>query len=131
MTWPSPEIRKIEAIIARDPRYAVGAYEFTRAAVTYASRVLYARGTHVSGQELLEAIRRLALDRFGLLTEDVFRSWGVTKTDDFGEIVFNLVEAEVLSKTPEDSREDFRDVYSFAEVFGAADYWDEVVSAVG
>ena len=41
----------------------------------------------------------------------VFTMWGIRKTDDFGEIVFNLVEAELMSKTSEDSRADFHDLF--------------------
>lgn len=123
--------RKILAIVDRDPRYAFRAYEFTRLAVTYASEVFFRTGTHVSGVELLEAIRAFGLERYGLLTQDVFRSWGVRTTEDFGEIVFHLVEAGLLSKTEEDSRADFRDVYSFDDVFSAADYWQEVLELSG
>jgi uncharacterized repeat protein (TIGR04138 family) len=117
------------SLVKADGRYAWEAYEFTRRAVTYASEVVFSTGTHVSGKELLEAIRRLGPDRFGLLTREVFRSWGVHTTDDFGEIVFNLVDAGLLSKTDEDSREDFRSVYSFDDVFSAADYWQEVLAS--
>jgi len=34
-----------------------------------------------------------------------------------GEIVFNMVEHKLLSKTDEDSREDFRSIYTFKEAF--------------
>jgi uncharacterized repeat protein (TIGR04138 family) len=123
--------RKILEIVDRDLRYAFRAYEFTRLAVTYASEVFFGTGTHVSGAELLEAIREFALERYGLLTRDVFRSWGVRTTEDFGEIVFHLVEAGLLSKTDEDSLADFRDVYSFDDVFSTADYWQEVLELSG
>ena len=119
-------MQKIEEIRAKDPRYALRAYEFTRQAVTYASQVVQAHGAHVTGPELLEAIRRFALDRYGLLASDVLRDWGVTSTQDFGEIVFHLVEAELLSKTDEDRLEDFRDVYAFEDAFDAARIWDEI-----
>ena len=120
---------RMVSMLKADDRYAWEAYEFTRRAVTYASDVVFATGTHVSGRELLEAIRRLGPERFGVLTREVFRSWGVRTTDDFGEIVFNLVDAGLLSKTEEDRREDFRSVYSFDEVFRAADYWQEVLAS--
>lgn len=127
---PPPEteqaLHKIEEIRAKDPRYSLRAYEFTRLAVTYASQVHLAHGAHVTGPELLEAIRRFALDRYGLMTADVLREWGVTTTQDFGEIVFHLVEAELLSKTEEDRLEDFRDVYAFEDAFNPARIWDEI-----
>ncbi len=70
---------------------------------------------HVSGPELLEGVRMLALQEFGLMARTVFRMWGIARTDDFGDMVFNLVEAELLSKTPGDRREDFCNVYDLDE----------------
>ena len=121
-----PEESALLRILERDGRYRIEAYEFTRRAVTYASEVVFATGTHVSGEELLEAIRRYALEQYGLMTQDVLDAWGVATTDDFGEIVFNLVDEGLLSKTEDDSRDDFRAVYSFEEVFDPAEYWQEV-----
>ena len=51
----------------------------------------------------------------GLLARTVFRMWGINRTDDFGELVFNLVEAGLMSKTDEDSRKDFHAVYDLDE----------------
>jgi uncharacterized repeat protein (TIGR04138 family) len=123
--------QKLEAVVDGNPRYGRGAYDFMRQAVTYASEVYFASGTHVTGSELLEATRRFARNRYGLLTRDVFESWGVRSTEDFGVIVFHLIEAGVLSKTEDDSLEDFRGVYEFAEVFDPAEYWQEVLATVG
>lgn len=47
----------------------------------------------------------------------VLTEWGITRCEDFGEIVFNMVEHKLLSKTDEDSREDFRSIYTFKEAF--------------
>ena len=66
---------------------------------------------HLSGPELLEGVRSLALREFGLMARTVLRMWGIHKTDDFGEIVFNLVDAGLMSKTDSDCREDFRGVF--------------------
>ncbi len=116
---------RLLAIAERPPRYAVGAYEFTREAVSYASHVVYATGTHVSGPELLQAIRRFARERYGALALDVLESWGVRRTEDFGDIVFRLVEEGFLSKTEDDRPEDFRAVFRFADAFEADAYWRE------
>lgn len=70
---------------------------------------------HVSGQELCEAIRRYALEQYGLLAKSVLKHWGITSTDDFGEIVFNLIDIGQMRKTEKDRREDFRNVYDFDE----------------
>ncbi|MDD5269749.1 MAG: hypothetical protein PHE80_01005, partial [Candidatus Omnitrophica bacterium] len=68
---------------------------------------------HVNGRELSEGLREYAIDQFGPLARTVLESWGVTKTEDFGNIVFNLIKAKLLSKTEEDSIEDFMDVFEF------------------
>src|SRR6185436_20564505 len=70
---------------------------------------------HVSGPELLDGLRDLALREFGLMARTVFKMWGIRRTDDFGEIVFNLVAAGLMSKTDEDTREDFRNVFDLDE----------------
>jgi uncharacterized repeat protein (TIGR04138 family) len=108
-------------VVRRDPRYAYEAYEFVFAALQHTQKLLGRvpqKGqkedlpeNHVTGPQLLEGIRDLALREFGLMARIVLRCWGVQRTADFGEIVFNLVEAQLMSKTAEDSREDFRDVY--------------------
>jgi uncharacterized repeat protein (TIGR04138 family) len=72
---------------------------------------------HVSGQELLEGVRLLAIEQFGCLAETVLATWGVHGTEDFGEIVFNLVEFDLMGKQESDTKEDFRSVYDFQEVF--------------
>ena len=73
--------------------------------------------SHVTGQELLEGIRVYGLDQFGPLARQVFEHWGIQSTEDFGHIVFLLVEVKLLGKTEEDSIADFREVYDFAEAF--------------
>jgi uncharacterized repeat protein (TIGR04138 family) len=111
---------KLFEIVRRDPRYAYEAYEFIFQALDHTLGRLGIRGEeraqegatrHVSGPELLEGVRELALREFGLMARTVFRLWGINRTDDFGEIVFNLIEAELMSKTPEDSPADFQGVY--------------------
>ena len=57
------------------------------------------------------------IERFGKQAKSMLRSWGITRTEDVGEIVFSLVEANRLGKQPGDSREDFRDGYNFDEAF--------------
>lgn len=104
-------------LVARDPRYRSDAYRFVFEGLDYTLKSKGRAGGHVSGRELLEGIRDFALDQFGGLAGLVFDQWGVRCTGDFGEIVFNLVEAGLMGKTESDSREDFRDVYAFSEVF--------------
>ena len=60
-------------------------------------------------------IRELALREFGFMARTVFRMWGIQRTDDFGEIVFNLVECNLMSKTDDDDRRDFHNVFDLDE----------------
>jgi uncharacterized repeat protein (TIGR04138 family) len=75
------------------------------------------KSRHVSGAELLDGLRVYALDQFGPLTKTVLNAWGVTRCADFGDIVFNLIEYSVFSKTESDRREDFADLYDFDAAF--------------
>ena len=68
---------------------------------------------HVTGQELCEAIRRYALEQYGYMAKTVLNSWGLKKTGDFGEIVFNLIRVGQMRKTPSDTRVDFDNLYDF------------------
>ena len=70
---------------------------------------------HVTGQQLCEAIRRYAVQQYGLLSKRVLNHWGIHSTSDFGEIVFNLIEIGQMRKTDTDRREDFDDVFDFDE----------------
>ncbi len=40
-------------------------------------------------------------------------SWGIKATDDFGEIVYNLIEVDLMKKSEHDRREDFDGVFDF------------------
>ncbi|HEY1765364.1 MAG TPA: Minf_1886 family protein, partial [Opitutaceae bacterium] len=75
------------------------------------------KSRHVSGSELLDGLRVYALEQYGPLTKTVLNAWGVNKCLDFGDIVFNLIEYNAFSKTDDDRREDFADLYDFDEVF--------------
>ncbi len=69
---------------------------------------------HVTGQQLCEAARILALRQFGHMAHCVFRNWGINCTGDIGEIVFNMIKLNVMLKTPDDRREDFDDVFDLS-----------------
>ena len=72
---------------------------------------------HVSGQQLCMGLRDFAIRQYGMLAPTVLGHWGIQRTDDFGRLVFAMIDAGVMSKTPDDSFEDFRSVYDFAEAF--------------
>jgi uncharacterized repeat protein (TIGR04138 family) len=111
----------VEQILAKDSRYTRDAYLFVREALDYTQRLVgkETRGQirHVSGQELLDGIRRFALNQFGPMVVTVFEEWGVHNCRDFGEIVFNMVESSLLAKTEKDTRDDFQNGYDFTEAF--------------
>ncbi|MCK4755553.1 hypothetical protein KAS56_01315, partial [candidate division WOR-3 bacterium] len=102
----------------------VEAYLFVLEAL-FCTRKKFKKEKHVSGQELLEGIKDLALNRYGSTAKMVFNHWGIKKTVDLGDIVFNMVNAKLLSKTEEDSLDDFKDVYNFEDVF-IKDYQFEI-----
>jgi len=135
----------LDKIIAKDARFGRDAYLFVREALDYTQKMLAratrekearetreaastgaaaaASGTgeetirHVSGQELLNGIRALALEQFGPMALTVLEEWGVRRCEDFGEIVFNMVDNNLLAKTTEDSRDDFKGGYDFDSAF--------------
>lgn len=117
MLNPTAELlSKIEGILKRDPRYKPEAYLFMLAALHFTVSALPER-RHVTGKELLEGIRLYGLDQFGPLALQVFEHWGIKTTEDFGAIVFHLVDAKLLRKTDQDSPADFQGVYDFGKAF--------------
>lgn len=111
----------LSRIVEKDPRFGPAAYEFLFESLEFTrNRLTKLRGSkvkHVSGPELLEGLRVLALESFGRLAKTVLNQWGVTKTADVGDMVFNLIESGDMEKTDEDSRADFENVYDFDEAF--------------
>ena len=117
---------ELDRIVTKDPRFHRDAYVFVREALDHTrkvverpgrSRIREVVGQHVTGQELLAGIREYALAQFGPMAVTVLQEWGVRQCRDFGEIVFNMVEAGLLAKTEEDSRADFEGGYEFDEAF--------------
>ena len=114
----------VELIVKEDPRYDRKAYTFIRHGLDQTVKDLRKknaeraqRSQHVSGPELLDGLRMYALDQYGPLTKTVLNSWGITRCTHFGDLVFNLIEYNVFSKTENDRREDFSDIYSFDDAF--------------
>jgi uncharacterized repeat protein (TIGR04138 family) len=114
---------KLLEVAAKDPRYTYEAYDFIFKALEHADTLLDRPGAepigepgrHFKSSELLEGIRALALREFGLMARTVFRMWGVRATEDFGHIIFNLVEAGLISKTDDETLADFQDGFDFEE----------------
>lgn len=112
----------IQAVRKRDRRFSRNAYYFVLDALDFTMshfgrEAKTGEDRHVGGRELLIGIKEYAADQFGPMAELVFERWGVRAPADFGEIVFNLIDAELLSRRPSDSRLDFVDGVDFHQVF--------------
>lgn len=107
---------KVNRIYAKDSRYLPDAYEFVMQALFFTQKKLKRQG-HISASELLDGIKEFAIDQFGPLSHTVLEHWGITSTDDFGNIVFNMVENGLLKKTDDDKLEDFKGAYDLKEEF--------------
>jgi uncharacterized repeat protein (TIGR04138 family) len=131
---------QLPRIIACDPRFPVEAYAFVLESLDHARiQKLKALGrgvadkapapgkgrtrprgrrnpriSHVTGRELCESVRKLALSQYGLLAATVLAHWGIRSTSDIGDIVYNMIATGDLEKTPSDSRADFNNVFDFA-----------------
>jgi len=111
----------VRRIAERDKRFDPEAYEFVRKSLDYTMKLLEkpveGPARHVTGTELLEGVRRFALEEYGPMALRVLAHWGIRRTEDVGELVFNLVESGVLGRRPEDSKRDFANGYEFERVF--------------
>jgi uncharacterized repeat protein (TIGR04138 family) len=111
----------IRRIVERDPRYKREAYLFIRETLEYTQKMLGRPNAeevrHVSGRDLLEGIKHYALEQYGPMVPTVLSEWGINNCEDIGEVVFNMVDANLLAKTDTDSREDFKGVYDFNDAF--------------
>jgi uncharacterized repeat protein (TIGR04138 family) len=136
----------IARVVASDARYDFDAYQFLFEALEYTrtrrdeARLKEARSGrrkppapeaeapfihHLTGRELSEGARDLALTRYGPLAAMILAGWGVRSTSDLGNIVYNLIASGEMEKTPEDAREDFDDVYDFADAFAFSGFITE------
>ncbi len=112
----------LDRLRERYPRYHETAYVFVLSALHFVLERLD-EPRHISGRELAEGVRDLAIERFGPMARTVLEHWGVRSTADVGEMVFALVEAGILIKQDDDDLGDFADVYSFDEAFGQDYPW--------
>ena len=106
----------LDRLRERNPRFEGRAYLFVLSSLHHVmSRLDTPR--HISGAELAQGVRSLAIERFGPLARTVLEHWGVHSTDDVGEIVFALVDAGILITQEGDSPEDFRGLFDFEDAF--------------
>jgi len=109
-------IKKITSLAEKDTRYRKEAYFFVLAGLEYTLGKL-PEVRHLSGQELAAGIAEYARMQYGYMARTVLEYWGIVKTLDFGEIVYNLIQEGLMRKTEEDRKEDFDGVYDFETEF--------------
>lgn len=106
----------------KDPRYKLDSYIFVmRSLDFYHTKAGEIR--HYSGQELAKGMLEFAVKQYGPLAQDILEEWGITKTDDFGHIVYNLITIGLIRKTEEDSVYDFYNVVEFNSFFSEQRYF--------
>jgi uncharacterized repeat protein (TIGR04138 family) len=126
----NPRLTVLKTLALADGRYAPEAFIFVHDAFIFTTKLLRAgkmkpldgaarerNNAQLSSAELLEGLRRLALERWGAMAKTVFKRWGVHGTEDFGAIVFCLVEKGGWSKRANESLDDFRDGFDFNTTF--------------
>ncbi|MDX2131694.1 MAG: hypothetical protein SFY69_06560 [Planctomycetota bacterium] len=104
--------------------YPPQAFQFIRDGLAHTVKTVHGSGEgdderrHVTGQQLCLGLKDYAIRQYGLLARTVLRSWNIHGTEDFGKIVFAMIEADLMRKSDEDTFDDFRRVYDFDEAFG-------------
>ena len=115
----------MDRIRLREPRFHEHAYLFVLAALEFCQTKLTER-RHITGRELSESCRALALERYGVMAGVVLQHWGVRSTADLGDIVFTLVDTGLLLSQPNDTRDDFVGVFDFEDAFEREYPWSHV-----
>lgn len=116
-------------VLAKAGPYPLAAYSFVQEGLRFTVRRVHedrasdeglggmGSTDHVSGQQLCVGLRDYAIEQYGMLARAVLEHWQIRRTDDFGRMVFALIEAGAMSKTPQDTPDDFVAVYDFDEAF--------------
>ena len=105
--------KNIEEIAGEDGRYSLGAIKFVYEGLGYTAKKVSTEPKHVNGQTLCEGLRKLAIEKWGSLAILVLNTWGVKSTRDFGEIVYLMIKHNLMSAQPDDTIDDFNDVFDF------------------
>lgn len=108
----------VRKILLKDSRYAPDAYEFINDAVIFTVKLFEqekGKSRHVTGVELLIGVKEFAIKKFGPMAYEIFQEWGIRDGMSVGNVVFNMLDYGLLSKTEKDSLEDFRVDFNFKE----------------
>ncbi len=106
----------MDRIRMRETRFHEHAYLFVLSALEFCQQRLPER-RHITGAELAHACRELALERFGVMAKLVLDHWGIRCTGDIGDVVFTLVELQLLISQATDTRDDFVEIFDFESAF--------------
>jgi uncharacterized repeat protein (TIGR04138 family) len=115
----------VRIIRQKDPRYQPQAYDVVRLGLDLAQKLTHGEpkkgksttNRHVSGPQLLEGFRQHVLETYGPMSYPLLYNWGLRKSADVGNIVFNIIDTGLFGRSPEDNLEDFKEVYDFKDVF--------------
>jgi uncharacterized repeat protein (TIGR04138 family) len=119
----SQPAKSMDEVVEEVGLYPLEAYEFVQRGLSYAIQRIHGNvrdpkaNRHVSGQQVCHGLRELALLQWGMLAKLVLQRWNVNATDDFGRIVFAMIAGGYMQKTDQDTFDDFRGVFDFAEAF--------------
>jgi uncharacterized repeat protein (TIGR04138 family) len=111
--------------LARSTKYPVEAFAFVQRGLDFTVKRTHGKrdphapieSRHITGRQLCHGLRDYAIQQYGLMARAVLKRWQIRGSEDFGRIVFAMVDAGLLSKTDEDDIADFVDVFNFAEAF--------------
>jgi uncharacterized repeat protein (TIGR04138 family) len=116
--------KSLEQVVAECGRYPMEAFEFVRTGLNFAVQRVHGdvsgmseQECHVTGQQLSEGLRDFALRRYGIMARAVLAHWRIQRTNDFGRIVFTMVDNKLMQKTDQDDVHDFDDVFDFRTAF--------------
>lgn len=111
---------KFSRLLKKHKEYNREVYNFIYEALDYTLRSIVktnAKNQHVSAEELSEGFRLHAINQFGCLAKTVLNEWGIRTTEDIGNIVFHLVEYDLMGKQDNEKRKNFRNLYDFNKAF--------------
>ncbi len=114
-------LKSLEQLARLSGKYPVQAFMFVREGLQYtihkSGKISSEGNNHITGKQLCFGLRDYAISKWGMLALTVLKQWNITRTRDFGNIVFMMVEAGWMAKTDEDKIEDFDNVFDFAIEF--------------
>src|SRR5947199_10823696 len=89
----------MDRIRIREPRFHEQAYLFVLSALEMCQAQLTVR-RHITGIELTNSCRELALERYGVMVRGVLEHWGIGYTAHIGDIALCLVDLRFFLSQP-------------------------------